>query len=122
VKFLTRLGQILLQASTGLQIGAPIVKQFTPDNVDRAIDKAVDTTTKLSGIATQVEVMGQVLNLSGVDKLKAAVPLAAQVFLASDALKGHKVKDPALFMAGVEKCMSGYADVMNSLDDDSLKS
>lgn len=120
IKFLTRLGQIALQLTTGINAFAPFVKAATPDNVDKIVDRVADTATRLSGIVAQAEVMGQALSLSGSDKLKAAVPLAANLFLQSDALVGHKVKDPALFKAGVEKCVSGWADVLNSLDDDKL--
>lgn len=121
MKFLTRLAQIALQAATGINMAAPFIKAVTPDNVDRMIDQAADTSTEVSQIIAQTEVMGQALGLSGTDKLKAAAPLVANIYLKSAALAGHKVKNPELFKAGCEKSASGWADIMNSLDETDLK-
>lgn len=124
MKFLTRLGMIALEVTTGIKLWGPTIKQFAPDSIDRVIDtvtKHADTSTQIVGVVMQAEVMGQALGLPGTDKLKAAVPAAAQIFLHMDAIKGHKIKNPELFKQGVERCVGGWADILNSLDDDGLK-
>lgn len=112
MKFLSRLGQILLTATKIITGLGPILPQFQPQ-----VNKATDTLEKVSGIITSVEIFGQVLGTPGADKLKAAAPLVAQVLLQSDMLVDKKIKDHALFVQGATKIADGMADVLNSLED-----
>lgn len=113
MKFLSKLGKILLQATqiiTGLGPMLPAQGQV--------IGKVIDTLEKLTDVIIGVETFGQVLDIPGPDKLRAAVPLAAQVLLKSDLLIGKKIDNHPLFMQGVTKMTDGLADVLNSLKDD----
>lgn len=116
MKFLTRLGQIALKFVVGIDTFGPIIKGFTPDHVDRVIDRVSDYSTQAAAVIAQAEIMGQALQLAGQDKLKAAAPAMAQVILQSDAMIGRKIKNPALFEQGVLKVTDGWADLLNSLD------
>lgn len=120
MSFLKKLGQIALKVVIGLDTFGPIAKQFTPDNVDRAIDAAGDYSRRAASVIAQAEIMGQALQLAGSDKLKAAAPAMAQVILQSDAMIGKKIKDAAKFEAGVLQITAGWADILNSLDDSTL--
>lgn len=121
MKFLTKLGQIAAKFVIGIDTFAPMVKGFTPDHIDRVIDRVGDYSTQAARVITQAEIMGQALQLAGKDKLTAAAPAMAQVILQSDAMIGKKIKQPELFEAGVLKITSGWADVLNSLDEAELK-
>ncbi len=113
MKFLSKLGQILLKGTqivTGLQ---PLFPQQAT-----TIGKIEDTITKAAELVTQAEVFGQALGISGPDKLKALTPSLTQLLLQSNLLAGHKIKDPVLFAKGVASVGSGLADILNSLDDD----
>lgn len=121
MRWLTRIGKLALQVATGLETFGPIAKQFTPDPVDRIIDRAQDLSSQSAAIIVQAEIMGQALSLPGPDKLKMAAPAMAQVILKSDAMIGKKIKDAALFQSGITKITDGWADILNSLDGDDLK-
>jgi hypothetical protein len=114
--FLKKLGKGILTGAGYVAGFAPMIKQYTPDNVDRKIDLVVDTSTKISDIVKVSEVMGQALQVPGPDKLKAAAPLVAQILLQSDAFKSHKIKDPVLFQQAAVKIADGFADAWNSVD------
>ena len=115
MKWLTKVGQVGLNIG-GIVAGVgPIGSVLFPQYKDQ-INKVVGTSSGIVSILTQMEVMGQVLNLPGVDKLKAATPLVAQIILSSDALIGKKIKDQILFQQGATKITDGWADVLNSLE------
>lgn len=116
MKFLSRLGQLLAQG-TAIWLGfAPLVKGSVPGQ-SGTIDVISADLTQIGNIIVTVEAMGQALGLKGPDKLKASIPLIAQVYLQSALLANQKIHDQALFMAGVEKVASGSADILNSLND-----
>jgi hypothetical protein len=112
MKFLTKLGQILVKATAIITGLGPLF----PDHTS-AIGKVRDTLSAVASIVVNVEAFGQVLGTTGQDKLRAATPMVTQILLQSDLLIGKKIDDPVLFSAGVEKITSGVADVLNSLDD-----
>lgn len=113
MKFLTKLGSILLKATqivTGIAPFIPSAQQGAYTIISRDLEQ-------VSQIIAQVEVFGQVLGTPGPDKLKAATPAVAQIILQSSLLANHKIADPVLFKAGCTKIADGMADVMNSLHD-----
>jgi len=79
------------------------------------VSKATSEIEQIAAIIANAEVMGQALQLNGAQKLTAATPLVAQMFLQSSLLAGRAVSNPPLFKAGCEKIGSGMADVLNSL-------
>ncbi len=113
MKFLTKLGQILLKG-TQLIIGLEplIAPQLQP-----AVVKTVDTLEQIAQIVVTVEAFGQVLNTPGPDKLRAATPSAVQAVLQSALLAGKKINDPVLFSKGCGEVTGGIADILNSLKD-----
>lgn len=112
MRFLTKLGQVLLKVTSIISGVGPLFPQYSKE-----LDKTLITLGHIGGIVVNVEAFGQVLGTSGPDKLKAASPLVAQLILRSDLLVGRKIDNPALFQSGVTKITDGMADILNSLDD-----
>jgi len=113
MKFLTRLGKVLLQATqivTGIAPFIPATQQGTYQIISRDLEQ-------ISAIIAQVELFGQALGLPGSQKLTAATPAIAQIILQSSILANHKISDEVLFKQGCQKIADGMADVMNSLED-----
>jgi hypothetical protein len=96
----------------------PLITGIAPNNpkVQETVNAVSDDLTKVAGIVTTVEAIGASLKLDGPAKLTAAGPLVAQVFLQSEFVIGHKVKDEARFKAGVDKATSGVVDILSSLE------
>lgn len=116
MKFLSKLGSIIGKV-TAIATGiAPLFPQYNKET-----GKVVDTLNGIASVVMNAEVIGQVLNLPGADKLKGVTPLVAQILLSSDMMAGKKINDPILFKAGAEKIASGIADVLNSIKDDEIK-
>ena len=58
---------------------------------------------------------------TGPQKLKAASPFVAKIIMSTDALAGAKVKDEAKFNTAVTAITGAFADLLNSLDENSMK-
>lgn len=117
MKFLTRLGQILLKGVEIVSGFGPIIGTVYPQSAG-PITIIQHDLEAIAAVIAQVEAFGQVLGLPGPQKLLAAVPMVAQVILKSTILVGRKIADPALFQVGVKKVADGFADILNSLKDD----
>lgn len=117
MKFLTKLGQILVKATQIVTGFGPIVQQFVPSSVD-AVTEVTSDLNLIAQVISNVEAVGQVTGLTGPDKLKAATPLVAQAILASSLLAKHQIANATLFQQGAQKIADGMADVLNSLKDD----
>lgn len=117
MKFLTKLGQILVKATEIVTGFGPIVKQFVPV-AGNVLQEATTDFELVSSIIANVEAIGQVAGLKGPDKLKAATPLVAQAILSSSMLAKHQIANADLFNQGAQKVADGFADVLNSLKDD----
>jgi len=84
--------------------------------------RALDTLTKLFGIAQATEVQIETLKkdpkwttMSGADKFAAALPLSTQVILVSEAVAGKEIADEEMFMEGVRLMQEGAFKVQSSL-------
>lgn len=118
MKFLTKLGQILLKATEIVTGFGPLASALIPGTKDDKIIQVISTDlAQISQIIGQVELFGQALGIAGPDKLKAAAPAVAQIILQSSILAQHKIADPVLFQQGATKIADGMADVLNSLQD-----
>lgn len=117
IGWLKKAGQIALQAQSIVTGIAPIVKAVHP-GAGGIIERVSEDSQKIASIIQQIEVVGQTLSLPGVDKLKAATPLVAQIMLQSAMLGGKKIENQALFLSGCQKVADGYADILNSVDAD----
>lgn len=116
MKFLSKLGSIIGKV-TAIATGiAPLFPQYNKET-----GKVVDTLNGIASVVMSSEVIGQVLNTPGADKLKGVTPLVAQILLQSDMLTGKKINDAVLFKQGAEKIASGMADVLNSIKDSEIK-
>ena len=116
MKFLTKLGQILLKGIEIYAGFAPIAQASFP-GIAGPIATVSNDLSQIANIIVQVEAMGQALQLPGVNKLIAAVPSVEQIILQSTLLVNHKIANPELFKAGATKIADGMADVLNSLHD-----
>ena len=118
---LTKIAQIAAKIVIGIDTFGPLAKSVANDKYDRYIDVVADYTTKAADVVVQAEIFGNALALSGQDKLKAATPAMAQLILKSDLMVGQKIKNPVLFEKGVASITSGFADVLNSLDESGVR-
>ena len=115
MSFLKTLGMILLKG-TQIAVGImPIVQQEFPGN--KPIQQTADTVTAIAAVVTQVEVIGQALQLTGPQKLTAATPLVAQVILQSAMMANHDIADPIMFNEGCADGAQGVVKILNSLKD-----
>lgn len=82
------------------------------------VQQITDDLTKIQGCIVTVETVFAALGgqQTGADKLKAAVPLVAQVIQQSEIMIGKKVKDEAKFTLAVTGITSNMADLLNSLE------
>jgi hypothetical protein len=119
MKFLTKLGQIVLKV-TEIVVGfGPLAGALIPGTKDDAIiARVADTFTQVSSIIQQVEVSGQALGIAGPDKLKMAAPSVAQVYMQAFKLAGHEIANQPLFLQGATKVADGFADMWNAQKDD----
>lgn len=119
MKWLTRVGSILLKATQILVGITPVVGPIIPgDKDDRILAVAASELQLMLTVITQVELFGQALGIPGPDKLKAAAPAVAQIILSSAMMANRKIEDEVLFRAGCVKVADGMADIANSLKAD----
>lgn len=102
------IGQVVIGFGPGLVRMTPTTKD------DQALPTVIDSLQHLTGIVLTVESIGATLSLPGPDKLKAAIPLAAQLIVGCDALAGHKIENPAEFQAGIGDLISAWVRIQNA--------
>lgn len=117
MKFLTKLGQIILKATEIVSGIAPYASAAFPGH-EGQIQTVSNDLAQVANVIVQIEAVGQTLSIPGAQKLLAAAPGVAQVILKSSLLVGRKIADPALFKQGTTKVADGMADILNSLKDD----
>lgn len=118
--FLKKLGAGIAQ---GLFIASgltPFLKTISPA-AGTIATKVESELSQAANVIASIEGVGQVLNLPGPDKLKAAGPAIMQVLLNADFMAGKKIKDPTLAMQGATKVADGMADFLNSLHPDAVQ-
>ena len=116
MKFLTKLGQVLLQVTQVITGFAPLAKVAFPGYADK-VDVVSQDLAEVAQVIVNVEAVGQTLGLPGAQKLQAAAPLVAQILIRSSLVANHKIANPTLFQQGAQKIADGMADVLNSLED-----
>jgi len=116
VKWLKKVGQIILKASEYWTGFAPMANVLMPGHAGTIQVISADIA-QIADVVVNAEVLGAALGLPGTDKLKAAAPAVAQIILKSAVLAKHQVADPVLFQQGAQKIADGFADVLNSLKD-----
>lgn len=120
--FLTKIGKVLLTVlniATGI---GPILKPVLPPKDGQVID---DTLTKIGGVVALVESAAAAYNvapapgappLTGVDKLRMAVPLVSQAILTSEMLVGKKIKNEDAWKKAATNLTSAVADLLNAYE------
>src|ERR1700759_3084865 len=102
---LSKIGNAVLSGlkivSSSLPIVTPIATSLLPQTP--AVVAVEKDLPAIASIITNVEAMGQALQLKGPDKLKAAAPLVGQILLQSDLLATHKISNPTLFNSAATK-------------------
>lgn len=115
--WLKKFGQIVLKVTEVVSGFAPLIQTTVPNSAN-VVREVQSDLAAVAAVIANVEAVGQVANMPGADKLKAATPLVAQVLLQSSVLAQHKIANPALFQSGAQKIADGMADVLNALKDD----
>lgn len=121
--FLKKLGQFLVQGiavATGVW---PLVSGFFGSGT-KVAQTATTVINDLTQIGQVVVTMETALTAtgSGADKLKAAIPLVANIVRTSEMVSGHKVANEALFTQACQEYVQATADLLNSLDSATVKS
>lgn len=115
IKFLTKLGQIVLEGGRIVGLFSGAIQQIAPQSTGE-IQTVSQDLAQIGDVINEAEIMGQALKVAGPDKLKMAAPAVAQIILKSAMLANHKIANEALFTQGATKIADGMADVINSLD------
>ncbi len=118
--FLKKLGTVLVKA-TEIWFGFSGIAGALNPGAAGVIQKVDASLTQIAQIIIEVETIGQKLAIAGPQKLTAAAPLVAQVILQSSLLVGHKIHDEALFNKACGEIAGGFADLLNSLDENGVK-
>jgi hypothetical protein len=94
-----------------------IVEQSLPVSVGAGASGVEDTFIHIVQVILAVEAMfASVQGKTGPDKLRAAVPLVAQLIQSSEVMVGKRIKDEAKFIGAVQGLASNTADFLNSLE------
>lgn len=120
MSWLKKIGTIL-QTIGGVVGLLPTFKQIIPQTP--AVTKVESEFEQAGNIVVMTEaIVGSITGGSGkgADKLKAAAPLVAQLLLSSPLMLNKKIKDQALFNQAATGIASGFADLLNSIDGDSV--
>ncbi len=117
--FLKKLGQVLLKiVGIALQI-EPLAAPFIGSASVKAAG-VINDLTAIGQVVVQAEALIQGTG-TGATKLAAASPLVANIIKTSELMIGKKVKDEAAFVKACQEITGGVADLLNSLDESTIK-
>lgn len=113
--FLKQLGLDIVKGLAIIAGFAPLISAAVPGS-SPVVAVATSDINKLLSIITGVEAVGAAItpNMTGAQKLVAATPQIAQVFLQLESLAGLKQENPTLFTNGAAQVASGLANILNS--------
>ena len=118
--FLKKLGLILGNVA-GIVAGVgPIASALFPQQAPQ-INQSIGVFNQILAIVQQVEVIGNTLQLSGTQKLQAAIVQVGAVIRMTDLVTTHKIADQALFEKGIAGLSQASVDILNSLSSKDLK-
>jgi hypothetical protein len=120
MSFLSKFGKFVLKGLSIVTGIAPIVSQAVPGSA-QTIQVVSQDLAQVADIVTKIEVIGQQLGKPGAEKLALAAPLVADVIIKSSLLANQKIDNPALFSQGSKKIADGMADILNSLNENGVK-
>lgn len=117
---LKRIGAILLNVTSVLAFGEPILKKFLPGKAGEVLDKVNSELLEAAKIVTTSEVMIGAISApdakTGAQKLQAARPFMVQLIQSSEIMVGMKIRNEADFLKAVDTITGGVADLMNALE------
>lgn len=121
-KFLSTFGKIAINAAGIVSGIGPIFAASIPKSAG-PIGTVISDLAQVAGVIQTIEVAAQAASapIPGAEKLKMATPLVAQAILQSSLLAGHKIANPTLFQQGSQKIADGMADIVNAIDEGSVK-
>jgi hypothetical protein len=113
MSWLKKVGQILAKGFGLAKELSPIVAAVVP-----GAGMVISDIGLIGNIIVSIEAAFSTLpaGTTGADKLRAAVPLVAQIVEASQLVSGKKIADPVKFTAAITEITSGFADLLNSLE------
>lgn len=117
--FLKKLGQVLAKAVSIFLGVEPLVAPYIGGAAPKAVN-VVNDLTAIGQVVVQAEAIIQGSG-TGAMKLSAATPLVASIIKTSQMLDGKKIKDEAAFTKACQEITSGVADLLNSLDESTIK-
>lgn len=119
--FLKKLGQILLNVA-GVATGiGPIISPFIGSSASKVITTGTNDLTSIAQLVVTVETAFAASGGTGVDKLKALIPLVQNIVKTSEVVSGKKIADDVLFTKGCQEIGQGMVDVLNSIHPDSAQ-
>lgn len=118
--FLSKLGQFLAKA-VALAVGiGPLITPYLGSKSGAAVSTVVNDLTSIGQVVVQAEAMIQTSG-SGSAKLAAAAPLVQQIIQTSELVSGKKIANEALFTASCQQITSAVVGILNSLDQNAVK-
>jgi len=118
--WLKTVGRILAKVGEYVVLGGPVIASLFPgSNVQQIENIAATVIGKAINIIADVEAVGAAVQLTGPQKLTAAIGPIGDLMLQFFA--GKKIKDAAKWHQGVANFSSGLADMLSALDDDHIQ-
>ena len=122
MSFLKKLGQVVAQVGAlALGIGPLVSPLFGSkgDQVGGQIQTISNDLTLIAQVVVQIETALQ--GQAGADKRKAAIALIGPIIKTSQIVSGKKIADAALLETGIGQITDGVVAVLNSIDQESIK-
>ena len=118
--FLKKLGTVLANL-VGIAAGVgPLIMPFLGSGkAAQVTGTAVNDLTAIGGVVVQIETALQ--GITGVDKLKAAIPLVGNIIKTSEMVVGKHIANETLFTQAVQEYTQATVDLLNSLDQSAVK-
>ena len=122
MKFLTKLGQIMLRVvniGTEIMAGIPLIQPYLPAKVNTTIQSVEDRLKGIFSAVITTEQMAASLTpgLSGSQKLQIAKNFVIPIIQSVETIEGKKPKDEAAFEKACTDLTSAVADILNSFGD-----
>lgn len=112
-----KVGSVVTGIQPYISEAGQIISAIAPSSAG-TVTKVESEISQLLGVVTDVEAVGAAMspNLSGPQKLQAAIPLVGQVVSASAAMVGKKIQNPALYAQAMQEFAQAAADLANALE------
>jgi|SRR6185369_10029992 len=121
--FLKKLGTVLANlAGIAAGIGPIIVPFLGSGKAAQIAGTAVNDLTAIGSTVVQIETAFTAIpGATGAQKLAAAIPLVGNIIKTSELVAGKKVANEELFTKAIQEYAQATVDLLNSLDQDAVK-